>query len=666
IILTIYARYKDKKDLEKLGVTPLPDNHQSDEYVYEIIVFTGLRKDAGTNSNVHFVIYGEENETHVRTLADPHRKILQRGGVDAFVMSVPKTLGLLNCIRIWHDNTGEGSSSSWFLKYIIIRDLQTMEKFHFISQRWFAVEKDDGKIERILPAASEIEKHEFSYLLAKRTYHSISDSHLWFSIFSRPPSNKFTRVQRCTCCFVLFFVSMFLNIMYYDLSNQAKSNNSTNSASLSAGSLQINSQQIIIGIIVEFFAFIPSLLIVQLFRRLRSRQKQLSPLHQALYKIKPHLQSQIDVDQKKNNRKSSLTFPWWCIFIAYGLCIIFVGLSILFIIARGIEFGDEKTQQWLISILSGFFSSIFFSQPIKILSLAIIFACFCRRSNDDYEANEFLDNNQVDLNNDEEYVHSNKKRSLFTYRPPVRANRLNESEVIYARDRRLQEIYMWSIIREIVRYLWFFSLLSILTYTHRDLNSFNQVDHLQKYFLNSRQINSDYTTVSTIDDYWNWLENSFVENIRAQQWYNGEAPRNLSGYINDKTNRFIGWATMRQLRIKSQLCLANNEIILTCQYEYSLSNEDKHSYQPGWLNETKETYSSSVSQSFQYKSSKDLDTYTYVGDYGVYEGGGYVYEFRGRLVDLQSNLSTLHQLGWIDDKTRAVIIQLTLYNPNVQ
>jgi polycystin 1L2 len=55
-------------------------------------------------------------------------------------------LGLLNCIRVWHDNTGKGSSSSWFLKYIIIRDLQTLEKFHFICQRWFAVEKDDGKV----------------------------------------------------------------------------------------------------------------------------------------------------------------------------------------------------------------------------------------------------------------------------------------------------------------------------------------------------------------------------------------------------------------------------------------------------------------------------------------------------------------------------------------
>ncbi len=55
-------------------------------------------------------------------------------------------MGLLNYLHIWHDNSGEGSSASWFLKYIIIRDLQTMEKFHFIAQRWFAVEKDDGKV----------------------------------------------------------------------------------------------------------------------------------------------------------------------------------------------------------------------------------------------------------------------------------------------------------------------------------------------------------------------------------------------------------------------------------------------------------------------------------------------------------------------------------------
>ena len=63
---------------------------------------------------------------------------------------------------------------------------------------------------------------------------------------------------------------------------------------------------------------------------------------------------------------------------------------------------------------------------------------------------------------------------------------------------------------------------------------------------------------------------------------------------------------------------------------------------------------------------KKLKTYVVVGSHGSYSGNGYVYEFRGRLNDLQSNLSQLHQLQWIDQRTRAVIIQFTLYNPNVQ
>ena len=50
----------------------------------------------------------------------------------------------------------------------------------------------------------------------------------------------------------------------------------------------------------------------------------------------------------------------------------------------------------------------------------------------------------------------------------------------------------------------------------------------------------------------------------------------------------------------------------------------------------------------------------------LYGSGGYVYEFRGRLIDLQSNLSQLHELEWIDSQTRAVIIQFNLYNPNVE
>ncbi|CAF2863540.1 unnamed protein product [Rotaria sp. Silwood2] len=150
-LLVIYARYKDKKDIEKLGVTPLPDNYFNDQYFYQILVFTGNRKNAGTKSKVQFILVGDNDETSVRTFADPHRKVLQRGGIDAFIMAVPKSLGSLNYIRIWHDNTGHGASASWFLKYIIVRDLQTMEKFYFICQEWFAVEKGDGRPYPFIP-----------------------------------------------------------------------------------------------------------------------------------------------------------------------------------------------------------------------------------------------------------------------------------------------------------------------------------------------------------------------------------------------------------------------------------------------------------------------------------------------------------------------------------
>ena len=49
-------------------------------------------------------------------------------------------------MRVWHDNSGSGANASWFLKYIVVRDLQSMEKNHFICQKWLAVEHDDGLV----------------------------------------------------------------------------------------------------------------------------------------------------------------------------------------------------------------------------------------------------------------------------------------------------------------------------------------------------------------------------------------------------------------------------------------------------------------------------------------------------------------------------------------
>jgi len=55
-------------------------------------------------------------------------------------------LGQLLYMRIWHDNSGRGEYAGWYLNYILVRDIQTQKKYHFIVNRWLAVEEDDGMV----------------------------------------------------------------------------------------------------------------------------------------------------------------------------------------------------------------------------------------------------------------------------------------------------------------------------------------------------------------------------------------------------------------------------------------------------------------------------------------------------------------------------------------
>ncbi|CAF4320298.1 unnamed protein product, partial [Adineta steineri] len=223
----------------------------------------------------------------------------------------------------------------------------------------------------------------------------------------------------------------------------------------------------------------PSRLIVQFFRRIQPRQ-QVSRLREALYKMKPSRKTSSTNVHAIKKKQSSITFPWWCLFIAYGLSLIIIAVSIFFIIVRGIEFGDVKTQQWLTSVLTGFFSSVIFTQPIKIICLAIFFICFCRNSKDDKETSEYInEDDEFNISNDEEYLHSLEYHSLFSPQSRKSINRLNENEILYARDQRLKEIQMWAFIRKFIIYFIFAILVFVITYSSREQHSFSQVNHLR-------------------------------------------------------------------------------------------------------------------------------------------------------------------------------------------
>jgi hypothetical protein len=109
------------------------------------------------------------------------------------------------------------------------------------------------------------------------------------------------------------------------------------------------------------------------FEDIRERYK--SPLPTSRQVEKPQNEKKI------KKKKKPLTFPWWSKIIGYILSLAFIGVSIFFVIMKGVEFGDQKVSKWLTSLVISFFTSVFLTQPLKVnffffvLSLSYEFYC---------------------------------------------------------------------------------------------------------------------------------------------------------------------------------------------------------------------------------------------------------------------------------------------------
>ena len=69
------CKVSDKKIVFQWACLPLLDNFDNDEYEYEVHVYTGLKRHAGTKSEVYIHIFGENISTGIRHLNDGRREV---------------------------------------------------------------------------------------------------------------------------------------------------------------------------------------------------------------------------------------------------------------------------------------------------------------------------------------------------------------------------------------------------------------------------------------------------------------------------------------------------------------------------------------------------------------------------------------------------------------
>ncbi|XP_063446781.1 uncharacterized protein LOC134726311 [Mytilus trossulus] len=373
VLLLIWARQQDKRDIAKVKLfTPLIDNFVDDTYYYLVTVYTGMRRGAGTKSKIGFIIHGQDGDTGIRELADGVRTNIPAASVVHFLMSTPYPLGDLSYVYIWHDNSGVGKSSSWYLTRVDVEDLQTRERFVFLCGKWLSLDTFDSSVDAVLPVCGKENVTTFSNMFYLNIKENLADNHMWISIFFRPTSSHYTRCQRLTCFLLFIVLTMIGNAIYFRDEDEF----SNAGSDIHVGPFSFTLSAIYIALISALISTPTTVLVIFMFSKSMHRKSNTGDSSRR-YRV-PILDVWLDrvmADSHKLEKAlvskglfitESTIFPYWFQYIAWILALAGVALCSFFLTLYSIEWGKNKSQKWLAQFSLSFFSSICLLDPLKI------------------------------------------------------------------------------------------------------------------------------------------------------------------------------------------------------------------------------------------------------------------------------------------------------------
>ncbi|XP_033098968.1 polycystic kidney disease protein 1-like 2 [Anneissia japonica] len=343
-------------------------------------------------------------------------------------------------------------------------------------------------------------------------------------------------------------------------------------------------------------------------------------------------------------------FPWWMIYLAWLVLFLCEGMSAYAIMLYGLKFGKQKSMDWLVSILVSFFSNVIVVQPVKMFVVAAIVSLVFKAHKKEDVGVQFFKNlhivkSDLDVNGESHSKnHLKRKSSMKHYRPPT------TQAVKIAREKRQAEAKMHVMIRSFIGQLILMWLVMEIAYTQRDPNSFFLNNIIQTTFTDG------LNTVSSFVDLFNWLEGAAVP-----AWFNKD-----SSFLRDTSSVIASTVRLRQLRVLPDSCPVATELKSTlksgCASPLYKTNMDRTSNAEPWSSSGVHIPGQDI-WSFQHRN--EVKGSYYIGHLQAYDRGGYVAELRINESASNAVLTSLQKSKWLDEHTRAVFIEWTMYNVDV-
>ncbi|XP_029466481.1 polycystic kidney disease protein 1-like 2 [Rhinatrema bivittatum] len=349
-------------------------------------------------------------------------------------------------------------------------------------------------------------------------------------------------------------------------------------------------------------------------------------------------------ESKKDTPAKGL--PWWFVFVGWSLVAATSSVSGFFTMLYGLHYGKDGSIKWLISMAISFFESLFITQPLKVLGFAAFFALVLKKVEHEDGDERTIDGPLSGLGDSNILFGTRRDSDNNIYQPPPPTD-IEKMKNIYMKEQKV-----FALIREILAYLGFLWMLLLVAYGQRDPNSYYLNKHLESSFTNGLQ------DVYSYQDFFTWANTTLIKNLY------GSYP----GFVTDGNSKLVGGARIRQVRVKMDSCRIAHVLqnsIKECHAAYSLETEDRSDYVEHWNVSDATNNSSSSSPAWRYQSQSKLRGHPIWGKVAMYRGGGYVVHLENNARNASRTLQELYNNVWLDTYTRAVFVEFTVYNANV-
>lgn len=250
---------------------------------------------------------------------------------------------------------------------------------------------------------------------------------------------------------------------------------------------------------------------------------------------------------------------------------------------------------------------------------------------------------------------------------------------------------VWEWFWGLFKFLCFVSIFTILNVAYRPSPQINEYTTMWKSIISAEV--DDYNFVGNV---WAFLSGPVVD-LLSPDFFAATAgywPEDKNQYIYG--NRLLGTVRLRQVRVSNSACsplqryflASDTSLQKTCFGRYKKSlDEGRNAEYPNFKrardNHSLVDLDGCVEQGcpdadgnttrcctdfphFRYKTYKELgeSVIDFGAKYNFYPGGGYIIDLKNN-TDAVEKIDMLKRHGWIDLKTRALFVDFSFYNPNV-